>query len=150
MMLDKGPMREAILKQKEAKGLTWETLASDVGKNPVYVAMLCYGYGQATDAEANSLAKALELPSDIRNALTLAPDRRPAGPWPPTDPFVYRFYEVVLLYAPVFKDVCHEIFGDGIMSAIDMSIDLKKVQGEEGDERVELTLIGKWLRYKKF
>lgn len=149
-MLHKENMRNVILNQKEVKGLSWEDIASQIGKSPVYAAMLCYGYGQATEAEADSLTKALDLPADIRGDLIKAPDRRPTGPWPPTDPFIYRFYEVVLLYAPVFKDVCHEMFGDGIMSAIDMTIDLKKVKGEEGDDRVELILNGKWLQFKKF
>ena len=55
-----------------------------------------------------------------------APHRIPAQPWPPTDPFIYRLYEAVMLYGPAFKDVAHEIFGDGIMSAIDMSVDIEK------------------------
>lgn len=150
MMLVKDTMRETILKQKEAKNLTWDALATQVGKSPVYTAMLCYGYGQATEAEADALVKALDLSTNIRDDLLKAPDRRPAQPWPPTDPFVYRFYEVVLLYAPVFKDICHEMFGDGIMSAIDMSIDLDKVKGDEGEDRVVFSLNGKWLTYKKF
>src|SRR5262245_47308779 len=76
--------------------------------------------------------------------------RAPAQPWPPTDPFIYRFYEVVMLYGPVFKDVAHELFGDGIMSAIDMSVDIQKVEDPAGVARMVLTLNGKWLQYKKF
>ena len=97
--------------------------------------MLCYGYGQADARRSRRPGQLLELPPEVRERLTKAPDRRPAGPWPPTDPFIYRFYEVVMLYGPVLKDVCHEMFGDGIMSAIDMSLDVQKVQGETGDER---------------
>ncbi|GAF25263.1 cyanate lyase [Moorella thermoacetica Y72] len=74
---------------------------------------------------------------------------RNVQPWPPTDPFVYRFYEVVMLYGPVIKDVAHEMFGDGIMSAIDMKLDLKKVE-EHGAERAEFTFNGKWLPYRRF
>lgn len=149
-MLHKENMRNVILKQKEAKNLTWDDIAAAINRSPVYAAMLCYGYGQADDQEADALAQLLELSPEVRNDLTKAPDRRPAGPWPPTDPFIYRLYEVVMLYGPVLKDVCHEMFGDGIMSAIDMSLDVQKVQGETGDERVVLSLNGKWLRYKKF
>ena len=112
--------------------------------------MLVYGYGQATDDEAAQLARALELPSDAQAALTQVPHRTPAQPWPPTDPFIYRLYEVVLLYGPVFKDVAHELFGDGIMSAIDMSVDIRKVEDPPGVARMELALNGKWLQYKKF
>ena len=70
--------------------------------------------------------------------------------WPPTDPFIYRLYEIVLLYGPVFKDVAHELFGDGIMSAIDMSVEINKVEEPTGVPRMELTFNGKWLQYKKF
>ena len=71
-------------------------------------------------------------------------------PWPPTDPFIYRLYEMVMLYGPVFKDVAHELFGDGIMSAIDMSVDIQKIEDPPGTPRMVVTLNGKWLGYKKF
>jgi cyanate lyase len=90
------------------------------------------------------------LPDEAIAALMKAPHRAPAQPWPPTDPFIYRLYEVVLLYGPVFKDVAHEMFGDGIMSAIDMSVDICKVEEPAGVPRMELALTGKWLQYKKF
>jgi cyanate lyase len=83
-------------------------------------------------------------------ALQKAPHRTPSQLWPPTDPFIYRFYEIVLLYGPVFKDIAHEIFGDGIMSAIDMSVDIKKIEDPAGMPRMVVTLNGKWLQYKKF
>ena len=116
----------------------------------MYAAFLVYGYGQATPEEAAGLAKVLKLSDEAQVALTRAPHRTPAQPWPPTDPFIYRLYEVVMLYGPVFKDVAHELFGDGIMSAIDMSVDIEKVEDPAGVARMELTLNGKWLQYKKF
>jgi cyanate lyase len=112
--------------------------------------MLVYGYGQATAEEANALVRTLALPEEAAQELTKAPHRVPSQPWPPTDPFIYRLYEVVLLYGPVFKDVAHELFGDGIMSAIDMSVDIAKVEDAAGVARMQLTLNGKWLQYKKF
>src|SRR5262249_33713362 len=120
-----------------------------IGRNPVYAAMLVYGYGQATAEEAAGLAKALALPPEAQKVMQKAPHRTPAQPWPPTDPFIYRLYEIVLLYGPVFKDVAHELFGDGIMSAIDMSVDLEKVE-DHGVARMQLSFNGKWLQYKKF
>lgn len=141
---------ESVVARKDAMGLTWEQVGAAIGKSPVYAAMLCYGYGAATVQEANALGDLLDLDADVRKALTEAPQRTPAGPWPPTDPFIYRFYEVVMLYGPVLKDVCHELFGDGIMSAIDMSIDIQKVKGAEGEDRAQVVLNGKWLKYKKF
>ncbi len=112
--------------------------------------MLLYGYGQATADEANALIKLLSLPDESRSVLMQAPHRMPAQPWPPTDPFIYRLYEAVMLYGPVFKDVAHELFGDGIMSAIDMSVDIAKVEDPPGVPRMQLTLNGKWLQYRKF
>jgi cyanate lyase len=112
--------------------------------------MLVYGYGQATAEEAHGLARLLELPPAAEAVLQKAPHRVPAQPWPPTDPFIYRLYEAVMLYGPAFKDVAHELFGDGIMSAIDMSVDISKVEEPPGVPRMVMTLNGKWLEYKKF
>jgi cyanate lyase len=147
--MEREKIRELALRCKEERGLTWEQIGQQIGRSPVYAAMLAYGYGQATKEEAEALAKALDLPDEASASMTKAPARVPAQPWPPTDPFIYRFYEVVMLYGPVFKDVAHELFGDGIMSAIDMSVDIRKTE-EDGAERVSITLNGKWLRYKKF
>src|SRR6266850_196068 len=74
------------------------------------------------------MSRDLALPQEAKAALKKAPHRTPAQPWPPTDPFIYRFFEIVMLYGPVFKDIAHEMFGDGIMSAIDMGVDIKNVE----------------------
>src|ERR1019366_3286042 len=99
-----------------------------------------------TAEEADGLVKTLALPAEAKPILCKPPHRTPAQPWPPTDPFIYRFFEVVMLYGPVFKDVAHEMFGDGIMSAIDMSVDIKKVEDPAGVPRMVITLNGKWLQ----
>ena len=140
------------LEAKDRLGLTWPQVAEAIGRSPVYAALLVYGYGQATTEEADGLLRVLKLsqPDAARAVLMKAPAREPAQPWPPTDPFVYRFYEVVMLYGPVFKDVAHELFGDGIMSAIDMSVDIRKIEDPPGVPRMVITLNGKWLPYKKF
>src|SRR5262245_152611 len=143
-------IRTLALEAKDRLKLTWEAVGAAIGRSPVYAAMLVYGYGQATAEEAAGLVETLSLPPGVQAELMKAPHRTPAQPWPPTDPFVYRLYEVVLLYGPVFKDVAHELFGDGIMSAIDMSVDIEKVEDPPGVARMELTLTGKWLQYKKF
>ena len=149
-MLTREDIRRLALESKDRLGLTWTQVGKAVGRSPVYAAMLVYGYGQATGEEAAGLARALGLPDDTKAVLQKAPHRSPAQPWPPTDPFIYRLYEVAMLYGPVFKDVAHELFGDGIMSAIDMSVDLAKVEDPAGVPRMVLTLNGKWLQYKKF
>jgi len=149
-MLTREEVRTTALENKDKKSLTWPQVGKAIGRGPVYAAMLVYGYGQATAEEADGLVKVLALPSEAKAVLMTAPHREPTQPWPPTDPFVYRFYEVVMLYGPVFKDVAHELFGDGIMSAIDMSVDIQKVEDPPGVPRMVITLNGKWLQYKKF
>jgi len=139
-----------MLEAKFKKGLSWQDISKFLNKSQVYSAMLVYGYGQCDNLEAKLLGELFELKAQQIEILKSAPYREPVQPWPPTDPFVYRFYEIVLLYMPVIKDVAHEIFGDGIMSAIDMSIDLEKVIDEAGNDRMLISFNGKWLRYKKF
>jgi cyanate lyase len=149
-MLTRDDIRTLALSSKEQHQLTWPALAQKIDRSPVYAAMLVYGYGQATADEATALVQALGLPPEAHAVLMKPPHRAPAQPWPPTDPFIYRLYEVVLLYGPVFKDVAHELFGDGIMSAIDMSVEINKIEDSAGVPRMELALNGKWLQYKKF
>jgi cyanate lyase len=148
-MLSREDVRDQALASKDRLGLSWPQVGEAIGRSPVYAAMLVYGYGAANAEEAAGLTKALALPEEARAVLMKAPHREPAQPWPPTDPFIYRLYECVMLYGPAFKEVAHELFGDGIMSAIDMSVDIRKVE-EGGVKRMVLTLNGKWLEYKKF
>jgi cyanate lyase len=149
-MLTREDVRRLALEAKGRLDLTWPQLGEAVGRSPVYAALLVYGYGQATQEEAEALTRALNLPEEVKSVLRQAPHRTPAQPWPPTDPFIYRLYEVVLLYGPVFKDVAHELFGDGIMSAIDMAVEIRKRENPPGVPRMVLSLDGKWLQYKKF
>lgn len=149
-MLTREEIRSLGLEAKDRLQLTWSSIGESIGRSPVYTAMLVYGYGQSTSEEAWGLVRILELPPEAQTVLMKPPHRMPAQPWPPTDPFVYRLYEVVLLHGPVFKDVAHELFGDGIMSAIDMSVDIEKVEDPASVPRMALTLNGKWLQYKKF
>ena len=148
--LSKEIARDMLLQAKDNKAMTWPQLSEKLGRSPVYAAMLVYGYGQATAEEADALLKTLDLPLEIKAVLMKVPHRQPAQPWTPTDPFIYRFYEAIMLYGPVYKDVAHEIFGDGIMSAIDMSVDIQKIEDPAGVPRMVITLNGKWLQYKKF
>jgi cyanate lyase len=149
-MLTREEIRTLALEAKDRLGLGWAKIGEAIGRSPVYAAMLVYGYGQATSVEAETLVRTLALPSEATDVLKKAPHRTPAQPWPPTDPFIYRLYEVVMLYGPVFKDVAHELFGDGIMSAIDMSVEIDKVEDPAGVPRMSLSMNGKWLQYKKF
>lgn len=149
-MLTRQALMGIALDNKDRLGLTWRQLGATIGRNPVYAALLVYGQGQATADEAEKLVATLELPQEATPVLMKAPHRVPSQPWPPTDPFIYRLYECAMLYGPAYKDVAHELFGDGIMSAIDMSVDIQKVEEPAGVPRMVLTLNGKWLQYKKF
>jgi cyanate lyase len=149
-MLTREEIRQLALEAKDSLGLTWIDVGKAIGRSPVYAALLVYGFGQATADEALGLVVILDLPREAVELLKKAPHRTPAQPWPPTDPFIYRLYEVVMLYGPAFKDVAHELFGDGIMSAIDMSVEIEKIEDPPGVPRMALTMNGKWLQYKKF
>src|SRR5262249_23088785 len=107
-MVTREEVRKLALEAKERLGLTWARLGEANSRHPVYAAFLVYGYGQAHAEEAQGLARALSLPPEAQAALCKAPHRTPAQPWPPTDPFIYRLYEIVMLYGPAFKDVAHE------------------------------------------
>lgn len=148
--MDKAQVRELILKAKEEKGLTWEQIGQELGRRNVGAAGVCYGYGQTDKEEAQKIVAMFGLPQEAVKVLMAAPMRTPVQPWPPTDPFVYRFYEIVMLYGPVWKDVCHEMFGDGIISAIDCYFDISKVIDEQGVARAHFVFQGKWLVYKKY
>lgn len=148
--LTKDQVRDLILSAKEEKGLTWDQIGEKLGRTSVGAAGICYGYGQVDAKEAEMIIGLFGLPSEAKKALMAAPHRKPAQPWPPTDPFVYRFYEIVMLYGPVWKDVCHEKFGDGIISAIDCFFDIQKVIDEAGVARAKFVFQGKWLTYTKY
>jgi cyanate lyase len=148
--LTKDCIREMILDAKFAKGLTWEAIGEKLGRTATGAAYICYGYGKVEAAEADAIISLFGLPAEAKRALMEAPFRVPLQPWPPTDPFVYRFYEAVMLYSPAWKDVSHEIFGDGIISAIDCTFDVEKVIDDQGVARAKFTFTGKWLKYSKF
>ena len=148
--MNKQEVSELILAQKAAKGLSWEQVAAELGRTTVGAAMVAYGYAAVDAGEADKVVRFFVLPAEAKAGLMAAPHRKPQQPWPPTDPFVYRFYEIVMLYGPVWKDVCHEMFGDGIISAIDCYFDITKVIDDQGVARAHFVFQGKWLVYKKY
>ncbi len=145
--------REEAWKRIEAakveKGLTFEQIAAAVGKHKVWVAAALMGQATMSAGEAAAATAALGLGPDVAVALQQIPTRGGAVPAVPTDPLLYRFHELILVMGPAFKAVIHEMFGDGIMSAIDFEMDIQRKEDPKGD-RVVMTLNGKFLPYKKW
>ena len=137
-----------ILAAKKAKGISFADLETILGRDEVWIASLFYGQNSASPEEAQKIADALGLGEDAIAALTSYPSKG-LGPVVPTDPLIYRFYEIMQVYGYPMKEVIHEKFGDGIMSAIDFTLDTEKVEDPKGD-RVKVTMNGKFLPYKKW
>ena len=140
---------ESLMVAKKAKGLSFADLESAMGLDEVWIASLFYGQATASKEEAEKLAGLLSLDSVTTAALQEFPVKGSLDPVIPTDPLIYRFYEIMQVYGMPLKDVIQEHFGDGIMSAIDFTLDVDKVEDSKGD-RVKITMCGKFLPYKKW
>jgi len=136
-----------LLAAKARLGLSFADLGGRLGADEVWVAALFYGQATATVDQANSLLQALELDPALAPQLTTFPVKGALDPVIPTDPLLYRFYEILQVYGLPLKDVIQEKFGDGIMSAIDFTLHVDKVADPKGD-RVKVTMSGKFLPYK--
>lgn len=140
---------EKIAAVKLKKGLKWEQIAESLGQSPVWTAAALSGQCYLSPEDCSKVADVLELTEDDCKALQTYPYRGNLPTTVPTDPFVYRFFEIMQVYGIAMKDVAQEEFGDGIMSAIDFSIDVDREEDPKGD-RVKITFSGKFLPYKKF
>lgn len=140
---------ESLMVAKKAKGLSFADLESAMGLDEVWIASLFYGQATASKEEAEKLAGLLSLDTATTAALQEFPVKGSLDPVIPTDPLIYRFYEIMQVYGMPLKDVIQEHFGDGIMSAIDFTLDVDKVEDSKGD-RVKITMCGKFLPYKKW
>jgi cyanate lyase len=147
-MMSKDEMASAILEAKIKSGLGWEGIAEKIGMSPVWTTSACMGMNSMPAQHAQALCKVLDLSEEVCAALQDFPHKS----WDklvPTDPVVYRFYEMIGVYGDTIKALIHEKFGDGIMSAIDFSMDIGKQENPAGD-RVVITLNGKFLPYKSW
>lgn len=141
-------MTESIMAAKAASGLGWEEIAAQVGLAPVFVTSACLGMNSLQATHADRLCEVLSLGADVSAALQQFPHKS----WDkqiPTDPVIYRWYEIVGVYGATIKELIHEKFGDGIMSAIDFSMHIDKEENPAGD-RVRVTMSGKFLPYKSW
>jgi cyanate lyase len=140
---------EVLMEAKEDKGLSFEDLGKVIGRSEMWTAALLFGQSKATEEEARKLTSALGLEEE-EEAFVYYLSSFPSkglGPVVPTDPLIYRLYEIMQVYGFPFKAIIHEKFGDGIMSAIDFTFDVEKEENPAGD-RVKVTMSGKFLPYK--
>jgi cyanate lyase len=140
---------EAILAAKKAKGLTFEAIAKAVGRHKVWVTSALLGQATMSAEEAAKATAVLGLGAEVASLLQEIPSKGSVGRDVPVDPLIYRFHEITQVYGTTIKALIHEMFGDGIMSAIDFTLDIQKQEDPKGD-RVVVTMNGKFLPYKKW
>ncbi|THF66479.1 cyanase [Pseudothauera nasutitermitis] len=138
-----------ILTARIRKKLSWAKLAETVGHSKEWSTAALLGQMTLTEAQASAIGKLLDLPGDAVAQLQVVPYKGSLPTAVPTDPLIYRFYELISVYGTTFKELIHEEFGDGIMSAIDFKMDLQREPNEAGD-RVRITMSGKFLPYKTY
>lgn len=138
-----------LMAAKKAKGLSFCELADKLGRDEVWIASLFYRQASASAEEAVKLGEFLDLDAQTIGSLQEFPLKGSLDPVIPTDPLIYRFYEIMQVYGLPMKDVIQEKFGDGIMSAIDFTLEVDKEENPSGD-RVKITMCGKFLPYKKW
>ncbi len=142
-------LTEKLLDIKRENGWTWKHITSEIGgHSPVLITAALLGQMKLTKPQAAAAAKLFELSTAEERLLNETPYRG-SFPMPPTDPLIYRFYELVLVYGTTWKELIQEEFGDGIMSAIDFDFQMERQPDPKGD-RVKITLSGKFLPYKYY
>jgi cyanate lyase len=140
---------QKILDAKRERGLTFEAIAQKVGRHKEWTAAALLGQAAMSAEEAERAAAALGLEADIALALQEYPMKGSLPEAVPVDPLIYRFHEITQVYGTTLKALIHEMFGDGIMSAIDFEMYIEKVEDPKGD-RVKITYNGKFLPYRKW
>ena len=138
-----------IVATKITKAIKWADVAKKVGQSKEWVTSACLGQMQMTKKQAETVGKIFGLSEDAVLILQTVPYKGSLPTAIPTDPLIYRWYEIVNVYGTTIKELIHEEFGDGIMSAIDFSMDIQREPNEKGD-RVRVVLSGKFLPYKTY
>jgi cyanate lyase len=139
----------AILEAKAKKGVTFEDVAKRVKRHMVWTTSALLGQASMDENEAKAACEFLGLDHQVQAALQNYPMKGSVGDTVPTDPLLYRFHEITQVYGATIKALIHEMFGDGIMSAIDFELDIKRIPDPHGD-RVQITYNGKFLPYRKW
>ncbi len=147
--MNRNDVTEKILSAKRAKKLSWAAIATKVGQSKEWTTAGCLGQMTFTAKQAETLGKLLGLDKESVAILQEVPYKGSLPSAVPTDPLIYRWYEIVSVYGTTIKALIHEEFGDGIMSAIDFTMDIEREPDPKGD-RVRVVLNGKFLPYKTY
>jgi cyanate lyase len=148
--MKRADLTEKILDIKRERNWTWKEICDEIGGlSPVLVTAALLGQMKLPKAQAKKAAALFGLSEAEERMLNEAPYRGSLPSLPPTDPLIYRFYELVSVYGTTWKELIQEEFGDGIMSAIDFDMSLERLPHNRGD-RVKIVMSGKFLPYKYF
>ncbi|WP_205466630.1 cyanase [Novosphingobium sp. BW1] len=147
-MMTKSDVTTMIRAAKREKGIGWAAIAEEVGLSEVFVTSACLGMNSLLPEAAGKLVDFLGLPAEAAVVLSEYPTKTFVQTVP-TDPCIYRWYEITGVFGEAFKELVQEKFGDGIMSAIDFDMQINRVAHEKGD-RVEVVMSGKFLPYKSW
>jgi len=140
---------EKIIATKVAQGLKWSDVAAKVGLSKEWTTAACLGQMTLTPEQAGIVGEIFGLSDAEQKWLMVVPYKGSLPTSVPTDPLIYRFYELVLVNGPAWKELIQEEFGDGIMSAIDFDMTMERLPDPKGD-RVKITMTGKFLPYKYY
>ena len=147
--MDRTDVTKKIVSVKVRKGKKWDAIAKKIGESKEWVTAALLGQMQMTRKQAETAGKLFGLTDEEIAWLQIVPYKGSLPTAVPTDPLIYRWYEIVNVYGTTIKELIHEEFGDGIMSAIDFSMDIKREADPKGD-RVNVVLSGKFLSYKTY
>ena len=147
-MMTKSDVTAMIRAKKRESGITWAAIAEATGLGEVFVTSACLGMNSLLPEAAGKLVDFLGLPAEAAIVLAEYPTKTFAQTVP-TDPCIYRWYEITGVFGEAFKELVQEKFGDGIMSAIDFDMEINRINHEKGD-RVEVVMSGKFLPYKSW
>jgi cyanate lyase len=147
--MDRTDVTKQIVSTKVVKGIKWSEVAIKVGESKEWVTAACLGQMQMNKKQATIVGEIFNLSDEAVAWLQVVPYKGSLPTPVPTDPLIYRWYEIVSVYGTTIKELIHEEFGDGIMSAIDFSMDIQREADPKGD-RVNVVLSGKFLSYKTY
>ncbi len=148
-MMNRDIVTQKIVAAKVKNGLKWADIAKTIGQSKEWVTAACLGQMTFTKEQAEAAGKLFHLTDEEMAWLQIVPYKGSLPSAVPTDPLIYRWYEIVSVYGTTIKELIHEEFGDGIMSAIDFSMDIQREADPKGD-RVNVVLSGKYLSYKTY